>query len=322
MELRHLHYFSALAECLNFTHVAAKAHVTQSTLSHQIKQLEEELNQQLFHRSGERFLAYARNALAQVDASVHAISQGGGELAGEIRICTTHSFGIKFIPDCLTAFLVKHPTVHVTVEELSSEGIDQGLAAGQLDIVLAYRPADLKNLWFEPLYHEEMLLLVVADTHPLARRQRIRMVELSGQPVVVLTPNFLTRWLLDECLAGAGAEPLVAQMNSVAPITGLVRRTGIATILSKNAVADCQGLRFVPIEDPTPVRTPGLLWKRGAARTPILESFVAIVRKEIAWSKLSTTSIIQREIHHFHARLSLLILRSVETWAETADSYR
>ena len=72
MELRHLRYFVALAEQLNFTLAAEKVHVTQSTLSHQIKQLEDELGSRLFERenrrvtmtqTGEAFLERARNAL-------------------------------------------------------------------------------------------------------------------------------------------------------------------------------------------------------------------------------------------------------------------
>ncbi|HWT37779.1 MAG TPA: LysR family transcriptional regulator, partial [Paraburkholderia sp.] len=82
MELRHLRYFAALAEHLSFTVAAQKVHVTQSTLSHQIRQLEDELGCLLFEREGRRvsmteagelFLERVRNALREVDEGVSSV---------------------------------------------------------------------------------------------------------------------------------------------------------------------------------------------------------------------------------------------------------
>ena len=95
MELRHLRYFVALAECLSFTRAAQRVHVTQSTLSHQIKQLEDELGHALFERigkrvvlteAGETFLAHASKALLEVDHGLSNLKHAGDELSGEVRI--------------------------------------------------------------------------------------------------------------------------------------------------------------------------------------------------------------------------------------------
>ena len=95
MELRHLRYFIALAERLNFTHAAAQVHVTQSTLSHQIRQLEEELGQALFQRTkrsvaltaaGELFLPRAVHALGELDIAIALLSPASPELTGQLRV--------------------------------------------------------------------------------------------------------------------------------------------------------------------------------------------------------------------------------------------
>ena len=105
MELRHLRYFVSLAECLNFTRAAERVHVTQSTLSHQIAQLEQELGTALFERlarrvvlteAGESFLAYAAKALKEVDQGVSDLKRAAGELSGVVRIGATHTFNIGF----------------------------------------------------------------------------------------------------------------------------------------------------------------------------------------------------------------------------------
>src|SRR5215475_6312356 len=95
MELRHLRYFEALAETLNFTRAAERVHVTQSTLSHQIRQLEEEIGQPLFDRigkkvvtteAGELFLAFATRALKEVDHGIAMLKPSSRGLSGQVRI--------------------------------------------------------------------------------------------------------------------------------------------------------------------------------------------------------------------------------------------
>lgn len=289
MELRHLRYFVALAECLSFTRAAERVHVTQSTLSHQIRQLEDEVGQVLFDRVGKKvvtteagqlFLAYASRALREVDAGIAMLQPTAGGLTGQVMVGATHTFNIGLIPECVALFLARHPTVKVSVEELPADDIGTRVRSGDLDLGIAYRPDGPTDLSFEPLYNEEMVL-VVADTHPLANRRRIRMVELHQQPLVLLPVRFTTRTMLDECFAACGAEPsVVAEMSTVAPMIGLVQRAPVGTIVSANAVPpDRTGLRTVPIESPTPIRTPGLLWRTTGVKAPALQAFAVIVRK-------------------------------------------
>jgi LysR family cyn operon transcriptional activator len=167
----------------------------------------------------------------------------------------------------------------VTVEELAADVIGQRLIDASLDVGIAYPPADPTHLWFEPLYTEEMVL-VVARTHPFSQRKRLRMVELHKQSMVMLPQVFSTRTLLQDCLRAAGAEPLVvAEMNTIGPMIDLVARTQLAAIVATQAVPRRDDIRIVPLESPTPVRTPGLLWKRDAAQTAAVRSFAAGIRK-------------------------------------------
>ena len=288
MELRHLRYFVTLAECLSFTRAAERVHVTQSTLSHQIKQLEDEIGQPLFDRigkrvvlteAGESFLGYASKALREVDEGLSHLMRAGDELSGEVRIGATGTFNISFVPECLAMFLQRNPTVKVIVEELAADAIGQRLMDATLDVGIAYQPADPTHLWFEPLYTEEMVL-VVSSTHPLAQRRRVRMVELHRQPLVMLPRDFATRTMLEECFRASGAEPVVAaEMNAIAPMIGTVARTQLATIVSTHAVTPREDVRILPLESPTPMRTPGLLWKRDAGQPPAVRSFAACIRK-------------------------------------------
>jgi LysR family cyn operon transcriptional activator len=288
MELRHLRYFVALSECLSFTRAAERVHVTQSTLSHQIRQLEDEIGQPLFDRIGKRvmltgpgetFLNYASKALHEVDLGLSDLKREVDQLSGEVRIGATGTFNIGFVPECLATFLRRHPTVKVTVDELAADAIAQRLVDASLDVGIAYQPPEPTRLWFEPLYTEEMVL-VVSPRHPLAQRKRVRMVELHRQSLVLLPQTFTTRTMLDECFRACGIEPVVAaEMNTIAPMIGLVARTQLAAIVSSHAVQPRDDVCVIAIESPTPMRTPGMLWNRDAKQSPAVRSFASCIRK-------------------------------------------
>lgn len=290
MELRHLRYCVALAEVQNFTLAAERTHVTQSTLSHQIKQLEDELDVTLFNRDGKSvsltqagrdFVDTITPILKQVDAAVGALKAPPDQLTGELRIAATHSFNVQLIPQCLAAFMDKFPQVKVIVEELSGDQIAQGLETGTLDLGVSYRPAVPRGLWFEPLFNEE-LKLIMSPNHSLAKRKRVRMVELNGLPLALLTRNFSTRQLLEECFEAAGAEPqVVAEMNAISPMVELVRRTRLCSIVSDNALSGEPDLVAVALESPTPIRTPGLLWNRNRER-PLATRYMANIIRELS----------------------------------------
>lgn len=288
MELRHLRYFIALAGTLNFTRAAESVHVTQSTLSHQIRQLEDEIGQSLFDRigkrvflteAGEAFLEYASRALSEIDQGLGELKARDVSMSGVLRVGTTHTFNLGFIPECVAQFLSRHATVKVVIEELPADAIVASLHAGQLDMGVAYRPELRSGLRFEPLFNEE-LVLVVAKTHPWARRKRIRMIELHREPLVMLPSSFSTRRMLDEFFSAAGAVPnIIAEMNTVNAMFGLISRMHVGAIVAASAVDESNGLCALPLEGPTPMRTPGLLFKDGQPQSKLTRTFAAMIRK-------------------------------------------
>src|SRR5690606_501367 len=199
-------YFLALAGSLNFTRAAERVHVTQSTLSHQIRQLGEEIGRTPFERvgkrvrltaAGEAFLSYAQRAMQEIDQGVSELKAEAAPLSGEVRLGATHTFNLGIVPECVAEFLSRNPTVRILAEELPADAIVAGLAQGRLDLGVAYRPELPGSLRFEPLFNEE-LVLAVSRRHPLARRKRLRMIELHREPLALLPDSFSTRRLLDE----------------------------------------------------------------------------------------------------------------------------
>jgi len=101
------------------------------------------------------------------------------------------------------------------------------------------------------------MVLTVAPSHPFAGRQRVRMVELDRQPLVLPPCTFATRTMLDECFRTAGAEPVIcAEMNTIVPMLELVGQSGLGTIVGIHAVTPPQDLCTIALANPMPVRIP------------------------------------------------------------------
>ena len=296
MELRHLRYFTALADELNFTRAAEMVHVTQSTLSHQIKQLETEIGHRLFDRvgkrivitdAGEQLLGRVKNALSEIDEGLRALHGITKQLSGNLRIGVTHTFNVSLLPSCIDTFFQKYPSVRVTVHEQSAEAVAHGVDTMNYDIGIAYRPPNLNSISFEPLCNDEMAL-VVSPRHPFANRKRVRMSELHKQDLILSTKDTTTRNLLDEWFRSVGAEPVVVvEMNPIAPVLALVRRIPLAAIVSRQALGEVEDLRIIPIESPTPLRTPGILWNRNHQPTVEAKSFAVIVRNAVVGTRMA-----------------------------------
>ncbi|MDC7788898.1 LysR substrate-binding domain-containing protein [Rhodoplanes sp. TEM] len=290
MELRHLRYFTALGEQLSFTRAATLVHVTQPTLSHQIRQLEDELGVRLFDRTGKRvalteqgelLLPSITRALNDIDGAIRALRTGTEALAGTLAVGAVHSVHMRMMPACAATFLARHPDVRLVIEDLAAPVIEARVGDGTLDVGIAYAPAADDALVFEPLYEEELVLAVTA-AHPLATRRRVRMSALHRTPLILLTRNFATRRMLDGWFAAAGIAPnVIVEMNTIGSMLEMARRSDIAAIVPHRAVAADADLVPVAIEAPTPRRVPGLLWPRSRARSAGARSFAAILRRAV-----------------------------------------
>jgi LysR family cyn operon transcriptional activator len=298
IELRHLRYFLAVAEANHFTRAAAKMHVTQPTLSHQIRQLEGQLNLPLFDRigrrvkltaAGELLLPHARRVVRELEAAQAALGELHGLKRGELKVGIVQTVNACVIPEIVASFSAAHPGIHITCAELAVDDIEAGLESGRLDLGISFLPATRRQLDGEKLFTEELVAVVSTD-HPLAGRRQLRVRDLATQPLVLLAPKYCTRQLIDRAFAKAGVQPDVrVEMNSVESILSTVRRAKLATLLPFLAL--CQrdeGLQAIPLIQPTPRRSVGLLWLRDAHRRVAAEAFAEVTEKVLRNRRAAT----------------------------------
>src|SRR6266498_1690890 len=185
MELRHLRYFLAVGEALNFTKAAAQLRVAQPALSRQVQDLEDEIGVDLMKRSprgvtltaeGKLFLDEVRELLRRADESVEKVRALARGEYGELHVGYAPSPTVEILPPALAAFQKAVPRVKVLLHDLSSDELIAGLQNATLELaVMVYQPngGQTAGIQFE-LLRTYPLCVAMTATHPFARLNRSR----------------------------------------------------------------------------------------------------------------------------------------------------
>jgi LysR family transcriptional regulator, cyn operon transcriptional activator len=296
IELRHLRYFLAVADAAHFTRAAERLHVTQPTLSHQIRQLEGQLDLSLFDRvgrqvrltaAGELLLPFARRAFRELEEAQTALGELHGLKRGRLRVGIVQTVNACVIPEIVARFSAEFPGIEVQSAELAVAEIESGLESGRIDLGISFMPATSAKLEGEKLFTEE-LVAVLPGRHSLAKKRELTVRELAAVPLVLLAERYCTRQLVDGAFSAAGVRPRVqVEMNSIESILATVEQAGLASVLPELAMCrERAGLVARPLAQPKPRRSVGLLWLRGARRRRAAEAFEKITRTVLAQRKV------------------------------------
>ncbi|RCS53875.1 transcriptional regulator CynR [Bremerella cremea] len=290
MELRHLRYFLAVAENCHFRHAAEELLVSQPTLTQQIKDLEKELKTPLFERvgrrvrltqAGETFRDYARRSLNVIEEGKAALHEFGELLRGNLTLGVVQTVNAYLTPKVIAEFVTRYPHVLLRVEELSAAEIEAGVSSGKLDLGIAFSPKNERDLLAEPLFEEE-LVLMVQHGHRLAKRKTLSAKSLADEPLCLLRSSYGTRQMIDAWFSASGYVPrLAVEMNSVEGLLAVTTAGGPATILPTLATQD-KRIATVRLVQPTPARTVCLLKSQGDLPFRARDKFVELLKQEIA----------------------------------------
>jgi DNA-binding transcriptional LysR family regulator len=291
MELRHLRYFSAVAEALNFTRAAKKLRVAQPALSRQIRDLEEELGVRLLERgpravqlteAGTAFHKEARAILVAADTAVQSVRAVARGERGEIHVGYAPTPSVELLPCVLHAFQNLAPDVRVILYDLSSEEMLRGLSEGKLQACLMVEPSSraLRRLKFD-LLREYPMCVAVRRGHAFARMTTVPLPSLAGVPLVSYTkanyPDYHA--MLVELFAPLGRTPQIVEEHDSGP--GLIAATeigrGVAIVPSCMAMLAGGRLELRPITPPQKPLRAGIAHDPGQL-TACAEQFVTAAR--------------------------------------------
>lgn len=259
MELRQFKYFLKAKELLNFTEAAKALYISQSTLSQQIKQLEDELGSPLFERIGKRIalteagLLFSEFALSSVQKSqdgLLALQEMEEIKGGTLTIGIT--YGLRsFITGILIEFAKNYPMVKLKVEIDTTVELIEKLQNLELDFVLTFKEARKeKELSYTPLFTSAMKF-VVAEHSELAHLKSISLEKIAQLPLVLPTNEFSTTKFIQEAFAKKQLKPNVnIEINDVPILLEFVRTAQWNSILSEKTIENEAGLTKIEISSP------------------------------------------------------------------------
>ena len=212
ISLRQLTTFIAVADCGGFRRAAEQLRRSQSAVSAQVQQLEDELGVALFHRTtrrvgltaeGERLLARARKALAELQAGVRELRDEVELQRGRVVIGAPPTISSTRLPPIVAAFQARHPGLTVQVREDFASGIMERVRRDEVDFAVTPRTDDSQEFAFEPILRDDFLAVLPPD-FPLGGRAEIAFAEIADRPFLALPAATALRRMLDDVFRDHG----------------------------------------------------------------------------------------------------------------------
>ncbi len=291
MNLRDLRYLIALADLRHFGRAAEHCHVSQPTLSTQIRKLEEELGVQLIERSprqvmltpaGSDIIMRARRVLAEVDQMRETARRTSDPEAGSVRLGIFPTLAPYLLPHVVPNIRARFPRLELLLVEEKTEVILQMLREGRLDCAVLALPLHEDWLDVEFLFDEPFMLAVPAK-HPLALHRNLKLNELSEQHLLLLEDGHCLRdQALEVCALAGASEKEGFRATSLETLRQMVAAGVGITLLPilavKPPVAASAYIQLLPFKKPAPTRSLALVWRKSSAMSDFLKKMAATLR--------------------------------------------
>ena len=258
MELRQLRYFAKAAETLNFSDAAKALNIAQSSLSQQIKQLEDELNVQLFMRNshairlteaGEVMLPFALRTLRDAETCTDRIHDLQKLLTGTLDIGVTYSFS-PILTETVISFMKLYPHIKLNIIYKPMGELMELLAKRNIDFVLAFKPSQPVADVESHILFQNTLSAVVNSDHPIASKTSVSLSELQKYELALPSKGLQARNAFDRLVTTYNDFHIRIELNEVNILLKLIRQTQLVTVLAEDSIYNERDVKAVPLEVP------------------------------------------------------------------------
>lgn len=290
MELRQLKYFVKTAELLNFSEAAKAMCITQSTLSQQIKQLEEELGTQLFYRSshkvilteaGEAILPNAKHAIYEANLCAERIGDLNGMQDGTLNIGVTYSFS-PILTETILTFSKMYPKVKLNIFYKPMDELMTLLRERVVDFAMAFKPTGPVDGVESHILFENRLSAVVGTHHPLAKVEHVSLRDLERYDMALPSKGLQARNALDSMLPQCVNLRVRIELNEVNILLKLLRQSMMVSVLAEATIHNETGVKAIPLDDIDLPMTGCIHTLKEAYRKRSMQEFVRLLSESLA----------------------------------------
>ena len=262
MELRHLRYVVMLAETLHFGRAAERLNLSQPPLSHQVRQLEEELRIKLFHRTkrqvqlteaGRMFVQEARVILAQAAHAANLASRVDQGEVGQLTMGVAGPADAPIFVQILRTFAQKYPKVRIVLRNMSSLDQTHAISEERLHVGFVALPIDDAGLATETVMRQPIMIALPPD-HPLAKCDRVPLTALSGEPQIMFGRSNAPRFfdvVLAACREAGFSMNIAHEVDNLYTACALVA-AGLGVCLVPAGVQDSHSTSSMVLRPVTP----------------------------------------------------------------------
>lgn len=289
--LQQLRYLVAVSETLHFRRAAELTHVTQPTLSGQLRELEDKLGVQLVERSrarviltpiGKEIAARSRSVLRDVQDIVELAKRGQNLLGGTIRVGVIPSLGPYLLPHILPELHQSYPSLKLYVREGMPQSLLNGVDDGSLDLLLFPLPVKGADLHTARLFREPLLIVAPSD-HRLAGKNQAERSDLKGETVMTLERGHKlhdqVRDICEQFGASLALDYEGTSLDTLRQMVGMgMGLSMLPALYVRSEVAKDGQVVARPFVNRAPSRVIGMVWRRHAARQDEFLTLAGLIR--------------------------------------------
>ncbi|MGE0188082.1 MAG: LysR substrate-binding domain-containing protein [Steroidobacteraceae bacterium] len=290
MNLRDLRYLVALADTKHFGKAAVRCHVSQPTLSAQLKKLEEYLGVELIERQprrvtltdmGEQVVAHARHIVNESDDLLALARSQRDPLSGSLKLALIPTIGPYLLPLIARQLRKQLPKLKFMLYEYQTEPLLQSLRAGEIDMGVLALPVHADGVETCQLYEEEFMVALPKD-HRLASKASIKLTDLTGDSMLLLDDGHCMRdQALDICGHADLDEDQDYRATSLETLRQMVAAGMGVTLLPKLSTNGPFGMEkrvlIKPFPKPAPTRTVGAVWRKSSTRNATIKAVCEVI---------------------------------------------
>ena len=287
MDTQNLRAFLLVAENGSFSQAAEKLHLTQPAVSKRIALLEEQLGAGLFDRigrnvslteAGAALLPHAKSVQRELEAAERSVRDLAGDVAGQLRLATSHHIGLHRLPPVLSRFSREFPGVQIDIDFMDSEQAYELIMQGKAELaVVTLAPEQENSVISLPVWHDPLDIMVARDHELLAAGTPPDLAALSRHPAILPGLNTYTGQIIKRLFDNHGLTLQVSLATNYLETIRMMASVGLGWTILPRSMGD-DTLATLALEDVAIERTLGLVYHRGRSLSRAARAFVEAVQ--------------------------------------------